>query len=32
MVRWTRSGISYWAISDVAGADLLTLAELLSKS
>jgi anti-sigma factor RsiW len=32
LVRWTRAGISYWAISDVAGADLLTLADLLSKS
>ena len=32
VVHWTHAGIEYWAISDVAGADLLTLAELLSKS
>ncbi|MEP7070198.1 MAG: hypothetical protein ABI789_13200 [Usitatibacter sp.] len=31
VVHWTRSGIEHWAISDVAGADLVTLAELLSK-
>ena len=32
MVRWRRAGIEFWAISDVAGADLLALADLLSKS
>ena len=32
MVHWRRAGIEYWAISDVASADLLALADLLSKS
>jgi anti-sigma factor RsiW len=32
LVHWTRAGLEYWAISDVAGADLLTLANLLSNS
>jgi len=32
MVHWRRAGIEYWAISDVAGADLLALADLLGKS
>jgi anti-sigma factor RsiW len=32
LVRWKRGGLEYWAISDVAGADLLGLAELLSRS
>ena len=32
LVHWRRAGLEYWAISDVAGADLLALADLLSKS
>lgn len=31
VVHWTHAGIEHWAISDVSGADLVTLAELLSK-
>ena len=32
LVRWKKGGIEYWAISDVAGADLLALADLISRS
>jgi anti-sigma factor RsiW len=31
-VRWTRSGMSFWAASDVAGSDLHELVRLLSQS
>ncbi|MGE5616476.1 MAG: anti-sigma factor family protein [Bacillota bacterium] len=31
IIHWRRAGIEYWAISDVAGADLLALADVLSK-
>jgi anti-sigma factor RsiW len=30
LVHWTRAGIEYWAISDVAGEDLLAFARLIS--
>jgi anti-sigma factor RsiW len=30
LVHWKRGGIQYWAISDVAGADLLQFAQLLT--
>jgi anti-sigma factor RsiW len=31
LAHWTRSGMQYWAISDMASADLLTLADSLPK-
>ena len=31
MVRWRRGGLEYWAISDAAAGDLLSLAQLLSR-
>ena len=32
LVHWRRSGIEFWAVSDVAGPDLLKFAQLLSAS
>ena len=31
LARWKQGGIEYWAIADMAGADLLALADLLTK-
>jgi anti-sigma factor RsiW len=32
LVHWKRAGLEFWAVSDVAGADLLKFAQLLSAS
>jgi anti-sigma factor RsiW len=31
-IRWTRGGMSFWAVSDVAASDLEELARLVSRS